>query len=264
MRERERMELINFAEEYHLIFKYSPDVFGAHTTNVNVETLAGIPMVEIKRTPLDGWGKVFKRLMDIFVSLIGLALVAPLMLVIAILIKLDSPGPVIYKNTRVSRYGIFKTYKFRSMFVEYSTGEEYGGKKAMAYERELIAKLSERQGPLYKVLRDPRRTRVGRWLERTSLDELPQLLNVLIGNMSLVGPRPHQPREVEKYERHHKKVLEIKPGLTGLAQISGRSDLDFEEEVRLDTFYIENWSLLLDLIIILKTPLAIIKRRGYA
>ncbi len=183
------------------------------------------------------------------------------MIITAILIKLESSGSIIYKNERVSKNGVFKTYKFRSMFLKYCVGDGYGDNKALEFEEELIKKQNTKDGPVYKIGRDPRLTKIGRFIRRWSIDEFPQFFNVLFGNMSLVGPRPHQPREVIKYEKHHKKVLAIKPGITGLAQISGRSDLSFEEEVKLDTYYIENWSLLLDISIILRTPIAMIRTR---
>jgi len=183
--------------------------------------------------------------------------------VVAILIKLDSPGPIIYKNVRVGPKNDFDTYKFRSMKIEYCTGGQYDKTGAAdSLENELIEKQSMRSGPVYKIADDPRRTRLGRFLEKTSLDELPQFFNVLLGEMSLVGPRPHQPKEVAKYERWHKKVFNIKPGVTGLAQISGRSEIDFDEEAKIDTYYIENWSLGLDFKILLKTPLAVLFRKS--
>jgi lipopolysaccharide/colanic/teichoic acid biosynthesis glycosyltransferase len=143
------------------------------------------------------------------------------------------------------------------------TGEQFGasGEAALQKEAQLIA-TSAKTGPVYKIKSDPRVTPVGRFIRRYSLDELPQFFNVLIGQMSLVGPRPHQPREVSQYQKHHKIVLAIKPGITGLAQISGRADLDFEDEVRLDTFYIEHWSWFTDLIILLKTPATVFKKTG--
>ena len=124
-----------------------------------------------------------------------------------------------------------------------------------------LMQYNEMQGLMFKMKDDPRVTKVGKILRKTSLDEFPQFLNVLKGEMSLVGPRPHLPEEVAKYEQHHKKTLTVKPGITGLAQVSGRSDLLFEEEVKLDVYYIENWSLLLDLSILLRTPLAVFKNR---
>jgi len=128
-------------------------------------------------------------------------------------------------------------------------------------EQNLIEKQSIRKGPLYKIKDDPRKTRVGKFIEKYSLDELPQFFNVLFGTMSLVGPRPHQKREVEKYMEYHRRLLTIKPGVTGMAQVSGRSDLDFEDEYKLDLFYIENWSLWLDIQICLKTVGVLFRKR---
>lgn len=256
------LDLVDWCGEHQVIFKYAPDLFQAKATNVDIGTIAGVPIIELKKTPLDGWGKILKRVFDFISALILIIITSPLMLILALVIKLDSPGSIIYKNQRVSKEGVFNTYKFRSMKWKYCTGPEYNGERAEEYEKKLIEEQSERQGPVYKILKDPRRTKVGRFLERTSFDELPQFFNVLIGNMSLVGPRPHQPREVEKYQRRHKEVLAIKPGITGLAQISGRSDLDFDEEVKLDIYYIENWSLLMDLWILARTPLAVLTRKS--
>jgi len=194
-------------------------------------------------------------------SLFFIILFSPIMLLAAIIIKADSPGPVIYKNKRVAKNGAFKLFKFRSMINQYCVGDDYGSAAALELEKKLIQEKNTKTGPVYKISGDPRLTGVGKFIRRWSIDELPQFFNVLYGNLSLVGPRPHQPREVAKYERHHKKVLTVKPGLTGLAQISGRSDLSFEDEVKLDSYYIENWSLKLDLSILLRTPLAIIKGR---
>jgi len=263
---RDSVSLLDFCNEHNIIFKYAAGQFETRTTNVEVHMIAGIPIVEIKKTKLDGWGKIVKRIIDFIFSLIALIILSPLFLVIAILIKLEDRGPAIYKNERVSKDGLFNVYKFRSFYTKYCTGkqfEKYTDQAAvLKFQEELIKKQSKRQGPVYKVLHDPRRTKIGRFLEKTSIDELPQFFNVLIGNMSLVGPRPHQPVEVEKYAKHHRRVLDIKPGITGLAQISGRSDLDFEEEVNLDIYYIENWSLKLDFWILLKTPIVVLKRKS--
>ena len=136
------------------------------------------------------------------------------------------------------------------------------GREAIKYEKELIKKHSLRHGPLYKIKDDPRKTRVGAFIEKYSIDELPQFFNVLRGDMSLVGPRPHQQREVDKYNEYHRRLLTIKPGVTGMAQVSGRSDLEFEDEYKLDVYYIENWSLWQDIQICLKTVLVLFKRRG--
>jgi exopolysaccharide biosynthesis polyprenyl glycosylphosphotransferase len=251
--------LVDFCEEQHINFKFVPNLFQTLTINIDFDTLGALPLIELKRTALDGWGKIIKRLVDILGSVFALVVFSPIMAMVAILVKLDSVGPVIYKNERVGPGGNFFTYKFRSMKIECCTGGQYDKTgQASRLEDELAQRQSGRRGPVFKVLNDPRRTKIGRVLERWSLDELPQFFNVLIGNMSLVGPRPHMPKEVAKYERWHRKVFNIKPGITGLAQISGRSNIDFDEEAKLDIYYLENWSLWLDFKIMLKTPLVVL------
>jgi len=258
----ETLRLFDFADEYHLVFKYAADLLGTKVLKTEASEIAGIPVVEVKKTTLEGWGRIAKRIFDIIFSLFFIILFSPIIVVTAIIIKIDSKGPTIYKNERVSKDGTFNLYKFRSMMFHFCTGDNYSSHdEAEKFERELIKQKSIKQGPVYKIADDPRLTRVGKFIRRWSVDELPQFFNVLIGNMSLVGPRPHQPREVARYDKHHKKVLTIKPGITGLAQISGRSDLSFEDEVKLDTYYKENWSLFLDISILLRTPLAIFKSR---
>jgi len=253
------LDLIDLCEERHLNFRFVPNLFQALTVNVQFDTLSGIPMIELRRTALGGWGKVIKRFADVLLSLICIIIFSPFMLLVFILVKLDSPGPVIYKNQRVGPRGLFNTYKFRSMKIEHCTGPQYDKDgRASELEDELVKKQSGRQGPVFKVINDPRRTKLGVFLERSSLDELPQFFNVLMGNMSLVGPRPHMPKEVAGYEKWHKKVFNIQPGITGLAQISGRSEIDFDEEAKLDIYYIENWSLWLDFKILFKTPLVVL------
>jgi exopolysaccharide biosynthesis polyprenyl glycosylphosphotransferase len=263
---KDTIKLMDFAEANNITFMYAAGTFEARTTNINVHMIGGIPIIQIQKTKLEGWGKVWKRIIDFFFALILIIVFSPLMLIVALAIKLESRGPVIFKNERVKKGGTFNVYKFRSMYSKYCVGEQFkkytDQKAALEYEKKLIEQKSERQGPVYKILRDPRRTKVGRFIERTSLDELPQLFNVLIGNMSLVGPRPHQPREVAQYQGYQKRVLDIKPGVTGLPQISGRSDLDFEEEVKLDIYYIENWSLKLDFWLMLKTPWIVLRRKA--
>jgi len=259
----ESMKLLDICNENHIIYKYAADVFNARSANIEITMMDSTPLVEIKRTPLDGWGRVAKRIFDIFGSLILIVLSSPVMILTAIAIKLDSKGPVFYLNERIGEKGRkFETIKFRSMKVESCVGSRYSDvEKALALEQELIEEKNTRSGPLYKIKDDPRVTRVGRFIRKTSIDELPQFFNVFRGNMSLVGPRPHQPREVDLYQRRHKNLLGIKPGVSGLAAISGRSDLDFEDEARLDIYYVENWSLGLDLQILLKTPMAVLKKR---
>ena len=254
--------LIDLCDEKRLNFKFVPNLFQTLTINVEFDALAGIPLVELKRTALDGWGKIIKRTMDFFGAILGIIFFSPVMFIVATLVKLDSRGPIIYKNERVGPEGIFNTYKFRSMKLKYCTGSQYDTDgRASDLEDELAAKQSGRKGPVFKVINDPRRTRLGRFLEASSLDELPQFFNVMLGQMSLVGPRPHMPKEVAGYEKWHKRVFNVKPGITGLAQISGRSEIDFDEEAKLDAYYIENWSLWMDWKILLKTPLVVILGR---
>ena len=185
------LKLIELANEYHLDFEYAADLLGARRTNFEIKTIDGIPLVEIKKTPLDGWGKVVKRLFDIFASIFLMIIFLPVFLIVPIMIKSDSKGPAIYKTERVGARGKkFNLYKFRSMII--------GADKI----KEGLIKNNERlDGPLFKMKNDPRITNVGRFIRRTSLDEFPNFWNVLIGNMSLVGPRPHEPGEVKKYQR---------------------------------------------------------------
>ncbi len=264
-KEDEALQTIDFANENHITFKYSADLFATISSNMAISTIAGIPIIELRRTRLAGWGRILKRAGDILGSLFFILIFSPLFLIIALIIFFETGGPIIYKNERVGQEGKkFYTYKFRSMYQKYCTGEQFGhsGQEAIKLEKELIKQKSDKQGPVYKIKNDPRITPFGRFIRRFSLDELPQFFNVLIGNMSLVGPRPHQPREVNQYEKWHKTVLTIKPGITGLAQISGRSDLSFDEEARLDIFYIEYWSFFIDLIILIKTPFVVLRKTG--
>ncbi|MEI7497736.1 MAG: sugar transferase [Candidatus Falkowbacteria bacterium] len=255
----EVVRLFDFAYEHHLSFKYAADLLDAKVLKTEVTEVVGIPIVEVERTSLEGWGRIIKRIFDIIGSSLIIIIISPILLVTAMLIKLDSRGPVFFNKrddgTPVYRVGqggrLFKYFKFRSMRP---------GTDNMRYA-ELAGQNLRSDGPMVKIKDDPRVTRVGRFIRRFSIDELAELFLVLKGDMSLVGPRPHLPEEVAKYEQSHKKVLTIKPGITGLAQVSGRSDLTFEEEVKLDTYYIENWSLLLDLSIMLQTPMAVLKNR---
>lgn len=258
------LDLIALAEEYHLGFRYLADLFSATFTNVEMDTFGGVPVINVKRTKLDGWGRIFKRVFDIVVAGILVLLSAPILLVFGLLLLVEDGWPVFFLNERVGERGnLFNLMKLRSMYRKFSIGPQFKKQKAaLKMEAELIKEKSIKEGPVYKIADDPRVTPVGRFIRRWSIDELPQFINVLKGDMSLVGPRPHQPREVANYLPHHRRVLAIKPGITGLAQISGRSNLDFEDEVRLDAWYIENWSPALDLYILLKTPMAVFRKTG--
>lgn len=260
----ELFKLKEYSIQNRIVFKYMPTLLPITKSEVHI--FLGEPIIEVKNTPLDGWGKIAKRIFDIIGSLIGIILFGPLILVVYLIILIQSGRPVIFHNERVGHRGNFNLFKFRYMKKEYSHGKQFSeehNKKALEFLDKLIKEQSIKSGPVYKIKNDPRKTKIGRFLERASIDELPQFFNVLKGQMSLVGPRPHQPIEVDKYEDYQRRVLTVKPGITGLAQISGRSDLEFKDEVRLDTYYIENWSLWLDIQIILKTiPTLLRKRRN--
>jgi len=250
-------QILEFCELNHIDYRFIPDLLEVRRSNIQIETIAGIPIISLKPTPLEGWGKVIKRMSDIIFASIGLVILSPIFLITAIAIKLDSKGPIFFTKlddgSPAQRVGqkatLFTCYKFRSMKPN-THNQRYN---------ELAHKNTRTEGPLVKIENDPRVTRVGKFIRHYSIDELPQLWNVLIGNMSLVGPRPHLSEEVANYEKHQHFVLTIKPGLSGLAQISGRSDLNFEQEAKLDRYYIENWSIWMDIKIIFKTISVVLK-----
>jgi exopolysaccharide biosynthesis polyprenyl glycosylphosphotransferase len=207
---------------------------------------------DFRETPLSGvWARLSKRALDVTVAATALIVLIPLFLIVAIAIRLDSPGPVLFRQARCGRSErLFTFLKFRGMVAD-----------AEARLPELLA-LNEAAGPLFKMRNDPRLTRVGRLIRRTSLDELPQLWNVLRGEMSLVGPRPPLPSEVENYAPWQHRRLMALPGITGPWQVSGRSELGFDDMVQLDIDYIENWSLFKDLIILTQTIIVVLSTRG--
>jgi exopolysaccharide biosynthesis polyprenyl glycosylphosphotransferase len=242
MYHRKIMGIVRECERRGVRPRIVPDLFQMSLTQVNVEDLGGVPLIGVRTVAISKGALLVKRLIDVTVAAVGLVLCAPLFLLIALAIRLDSPGPIIFRQTRVGLRGRhFEMYKFRSMHV----GAEE--------QQDMLADMNEADGPIFKIRDDPRLTRVGRILRRLSMDELPQLVNVLRGEMSLVGPRPPIPAEVEKYQEWHKKRLEAPPGMTGLWQVSGRSRLSFDEMVLLDIYYIENWSLWLDFKILMRT-----------
>jgi exopolysaccharide biosynthesis polyprenyl glycosylphosphotransferase len=251
MKEGSSSDLLSFCKSKQISYYFIPDVFRMQFSNVEMHMVHDVPLITLKQTPLEGWGHIFKRLFDVLFSLALIVLLIPLWIIIGILIKLDSKGPIIYKSRRMYKDRCFTVYKFRSMIA---------GAERMKTE---LYSENERSGPLFKIKNDPRVTSFGRFLRKTSIDELPQLFNVLLGNMSVVGPRPHLPEEVKEYKMHHYQVFAMKPGITGMAQVSGRSNLDFEEEVKLDSYYIENWSPILDIKIILKSILVVFRADGH-
>lgn len=220
-------------------------------TRVSLRPVAGLPLLHLDEPELDGSRKLVKAVFDRTVGAVGLLLATPLLLAIALAVRLDSRGPALFRQERVGRDGrTFALLKFRSMVVD---AEE---------RRATLTAENEQDGILFKVRQDPRTTRVGRTLRRFSLDELPQLINVVLGQMSLVGPRPPLPSEVARYEGSVARRLLVKPGMTGLWQVNGRSDLPWDEAVRLDLQYVESWSLGLDVAILAKTVLAVLRGRG--
>lgn len=232
-------------------FKLVPDVYDISLNRVDTHQLRGIPLIGIRERSIHGFNRAAKRLFDLAAATCALVAFFPVFAALAIAIKLDSPGPVFFRQKRVGQDGkLFSCLKFRSMYVD-----------AEQRQQELL-QSNEADGPLFKMREDPRRTRVGRLLRRLSIDELPQLLNVLRGEMSMIGPRPPVPAEVEEYEDWHRQRLAVRPGMTGLWQVAGRSELPFDEMVLMDIYYIENWSLGLDFNIMLRTVPAVLIGRG--
>jgi exopolysaccharide biosynthesis polyprenyl glycosylphosphotransferase len=245
------IKLMELCEATDARVKIVPDLFQLSLSQVAVDAVGGIPLIAVKEVAISGGALALKRALDLIVGTFLCLILLPLMVLIALLIKWSSPGPAIFSQRRVGRSGtLFTAHKFRTMRV--GAEEEVPG----------LTHLNEATGPLFKIRKDPRLTPVGRVLRRLSLDELPQLWNVLRGDMSLVGPRPPIPTEVEKYEDWHKKRLEVSPGVTGLWQVSGRSELTFDEMVMLDIYYIENWSPWLDMWILIKTIPTVLMARG--
>jgi exopolysaccharide biosynthesis polyprenyl glycosylphosphotransferase len=219
-----------------------PDLFQLSLSHVDVDNIGGVPVIGIRQPSIEAWQRIAKRSLDLVGALAGMVCLLPVLPLITLAIKLDSPGPVLFTQARVGQGGTrFAVYKFRSM------------RQGAEREKGELADLNEASGPLFKMRDDPRCTRVGRVLRHWSLDELPQLYNVLKGDMSLVGPRPATPDEVAQYENWHLKRLAVPPGMTGLWQVSGRNELPFDEMVLLDIYYVENWTPALDIKILLRT-----------
>jgi exopolysaccharide biosynthesis polyprenyl glycosylphosphotransferase len=245
------LAIMNHCQQRRVQVKVVPDLFQISMNQVDIDELNGIPLIGLREPSLQVTSQLVKRGIDILVSFASIIVLSPVLAATALAIVIDSPGSAVFPQTRVGQRGrTFTLYKFRSM----RTGADD--------EKEDLRRVTDTNGVTFKLKADPRRTRVGRFIRRTSLDELPQFYNVLLGEMSLVGPRPAIPSEVEKYEDWHRKRLLVKPGLTGLWQVMGRSELPFEEMVMLDVFYIENWSLAMDLKILLRTIPSVLSGRG--
>jgi lipopolysaccharide/colanic/teichoic acid biosynthesis glycosyltransferase/GGDEF domain-containing protein len=240
--------------------------WGLFTLRSNHETLElsciCTPLINLENLKISFF-KMIKRLLDIFGSIIALTLILPLMVLTAVLTKMTSTGPILFRQERMGYLGKrFTFFKFRSMYenIDRTIHENYMTQFINGHCED---NSQGENAPIYKLRDDPRMTPFGRFIRKTSIDELPQLFNVLKGDMSLVGPRPPIPYEVENYKLWHKKrVLEVKPGITGLWQVSGRSSTTFEDMVRLDLYYVNNWSLKMDLIILIKTIKALLSMKG--
>jgi len=229
----------------------APSLVEVAGPRLSIRPVSGLPLLQVEQPSFSGGRRLVKDSFDRSVAFIAIVLLSPLLAGCALAVRLTSKGPAIFKQQRIGRGGApFTMYKFRSMVVD---AEE---------QRAALMAQSDREGVLFKMARDPRITRVGAWLRRYSLDELPQLFNVALGSMSLVGPRPPLPEEVEQYGDDVRRRLLVRPGVTGLWQVSGRSDLSWEESVRLDLRYVDNWSLAADLLILWKTLRAVVRGSG--
>src|ERR671912_727200 len=249
--DEELLELVHSVRLRGVPLRVVPRAFALMRGRTILSEGVGLPLLEVHYPGLDNTQRALKRVLDVTVSLAGLVLLSPLFVAVALAVRLDSPGPVLFRQKRVGAdEKVFICYMFRSM------------QRDAEVRQAVLEDLNEVEGPAFKIREDPRVTRVGRFLRRWSVDELPQLVNVLNGEMSLVGPRPLPVRDFLGMEESHKGRLGAVPGMTGYWQTSGRSDLSFEEMVRLDLYYIENWSLSFDLKIILKTLGAVIRREG--
>ena len=244
--------LVLQARRLRLDLKVVPDLYDGLGWHAPLHALGGFPLMELCRQPIPVLGLAVKRATDILIASIGLIVAAPLLALLAILIRMDSPGPVLYVAERVGRKGVkFPCYKLRTMVA------------GADEQKDNLRHSNERNGPCFKIENDPRITTLGRWLRKLSLDEIPQLWNVLRGDMSLVGPRPHPVDDYERYNIEHLRRLDVKPGLTGLWQVTARKDPSFETNMAMDLEYIENWSLWLDLRIALKTVPAVLRAEGH-
>jgi exopolysaccharide biosynthesis polyprenyl glycosylphosphotransferase len=242
MYHRKIMQIVSECEREHVRVRVVPDVFQQRMRRVDLDSLNGIPLIGSGPATMSSTALLIKRIIDLALILLALPFLLVIFAVVGLVVTLDSKGPILYKHPRIGKNGqSFDMVKFRTMIV--------GADKMQDELRE----MNEVDGPIFKIREDPRRTRVGRILRRFSIDEIPQLINVVRGEMSIVGPRPGTPEEVAQYEPWQRERLTVRPGLTGLWQVSGRSNIPFAEMCLLDIFYIENWSLDLDIRIMLQT-----------
>jgi exopolysaccharide biosynthesis polyprenyl glycosylphosphotransferase len=245
------MEVALEARRERIGVKVIPDLYGGLAIGATMNYIGAVPVLELNRQPIPAFGLFLKRVMDLSITVAILALASPLMLLAALAIKLDSEGPILYSAWRVGRKGRkFRCYKFRTMIANADACKDS------------LRHMNERNGATFKISNDPRITRAGRLLRKFSIDELPQLFNVLKGDMSIVGPRPHPVDDFKRYDLEHLRRLDVTPGLTGLWQVTARHDPSFEKNVLLDLEYIENWNIFLDLKILLKTIPEVLRGSG--
>lgn len=251
-------EIVTYAQENHIAYRFVPGNSELFVGNIQVDLFQSVPVIAVHQTALIGWGRVVKRLFDIVVGGIMLLIASPVMLVVAIANKFSGGGSVLFRQTRLTRFNQkFTAYKFRSQYAKYdgTTPEEAFAKMG----RPELAETYRANGDY--LPNDPRVTPLGRFLRRTSLDELPQLINVVRGDISLVGPRALIPQELNVYNKRH-DILSVKSGLTGLAQVSGRRNISFDERRKLDLYYVQNWTFWGDIVILIKTAWITLFHKG--
>ncbi len=246
-------QYIEIAQRHHVKFRFIPDELGLDMAAVKASTLGKYPIITFVNTKIDGWGYVIKSMFDYICAFIAIIFLSPVFLLISLLIWwTDRKAPIFYRSVRIGRKGVpFACYKFRTMQVD-----------ADQQKQNLLEKNERKGGVLFKIKNDPRITPFGKFLRKYSLDELPQLFNVIKGDMSFIGPRPHLPEEVEKYKPEDLQILTIKPGISGFSQINGRSDLSFEAEMQHEIFYMKNWTPWLDAIIFFKSILIVFQGKN--
>lgn len=256
--EQKNQRILAAAQTHHIDYSFIPSEAEFYSGKNTVDVFLGYPMISVSQTPLIGWGEIAKQVFDIIIGLIIFIVTSPLLLVLILLQKVFNPGPIFYAPVRLSRYSdSFKLYKFRSM--EPSFGKKDAAIEFRAMDREDLAREYEINR---KVKKDPRITAFGRFLRSTSLDELPQIFNVLKGELSLVGPRPILPQEMKLVKGRASLLHSVKSGVTGLWQVSGRSDLSFDKRIELEMYYAQNWTFWLDIKILFKTIKVVFRRHG--
>lgn len=253
------VRLRNHCLEGHIGFSFVPSMLTALDSSFDIRQMVGLPLVEVRPTPLEGWGRVVKRIFDILASLFLIILFSPVFLIVAALMKLTSPGPLIYKHLRYGRERRpIYVWKFRTFKWEYCTGSGYDGDAIFKEMLEKHPELKKEWESTFKLKNDFRISLPGKFLRKSSLDELPQFFNVLRGELSLVGPRPIVKDEVQKYGEKARILFTVRPGVTGPWQVSGRNDVTYAERIALDSHYIEHWNLWTDLVVMFKTGVMIV------